>query len=947
MTIRNLYWVNGDGTWDNDNQQNWSDTSGGIGGQSPPLFTDNVIVDNNSGSPVITLSGALSCASLTTTGATCTLTSTGELAISEGMTLSATTTWSATGLLTLNGTVTVTTNGVSISSPITIDATGSTITLSGLLTTNKILTLTAGTLDLNGNDLTCSKFFSDTNNVRAILFGPNFINATSLSNPGTTAAVYMPNIANFSNTGTGGFNVIVSPVGTGSDVIIGNFSGNQYGANGPNVWVTGDDATSGMSIQGASTLKNLNFTGFNGTYYLQNQIRVWGSLTLSPTMTIEDTLENSGIEFRSTNSGNIIDTAGLPINFIVFTGVGGSWELQDSLNVKTFLTLTAGTLNLNGFDANCFSFESTGTTTRSINFGDNFVNITGTATATVLNMNTSTAFTPTGTGGFKLIGAAASGITRTINVGTTGGSVATAPNVFVAAGAAGSIVAITNNSWVRDLNFTGFSGTFTPSTNTYNIAGSFTLSDAMLYTISDNTTYNFVATTTGHTLNLASPARQIGNVVFNGVGGGWTLLTNLLCTPSTITLTAGALNLNNFASQCRIWTCTGTGVRSIAFGTSGIIISATVGPTTGINFANLTNFSYTGTSDIFVGGNGTGPVTINIGTTGATEANAMNVRIFTNSTGREFTFTSGSVVRNLTTSGVLGIFTPPAALTIFGSLTAGAAGTWTTGTGTITFASTSSGRTITTAGKTLYNVTFNGVGGVWTLQDSLNVKQNFQFSTGTFNANNQNLTAHSYLINSGTVNMGSGTWNVGTINGTDIARFRHVGGTINANTSTINMVNRSNGVHVFNGNGQTYYNLNLAGAGDPLTGDLFGIYGSNIFNVISSSAVGSVGIDLEAGTTQTVNDWTVDGVSPSKLVYINSFTPGIQATISKSSGTVNTNYTILADNRAIGGATFNATFINADGGNNTGWIFGTTPNTPSQNFLEINGVIITSGITIA
>ena len=31
MTIRNLYWVNGDGTWDNDNQQNWSDTSGEIG----------------------------------------------------------------------------------------------------------------------------------------------------------------------------------------------------------------------------------------------------------------------------------------------------------------------------------------------------------------------------------------------------------------------------------------------------------------------------------------------------------------------------------------------------------------------------------------------------------------------------------------------------------------------------------------------------------------------------------------------------------------------------------------------------------------------------------------------------------------------------------------------------------------------------------------------------
>jgi hypothetical protein len=1008
---RNLYWVGGSGTWDTSSATNWSLTSGGNGGEALPTSDDNVIIDINSGSPTITLSGSLSCASLTTTGATCTLTSTGTLTISEGITLSATTTWSATGLLTLNGTGTVTTNGVSISSSITIDAAGSTITLGDELTTTGIgiLTLTAGTLNLNGNDLTCSIFDSNTDNIRSILFGSNFINVTGLSNPGNDGGVYMPNIANFFNTGTGGFKVMVSPLSTSVGVYMGNSSGNEYGANGANVWITGgfEDPLDGLSIDGGSTIKSLNFTGYTGTWYLQNQIRLWGSLTLSPTMNILDTLDNSSIEFRSTIPGNTITTAGLSINLVFFNGVGGSWTLQDPLDVKRTIVLTAGTLNLNGFDASCLTFSSNNANTRSITFGSNWINITSTVTGTVLNMtnmnsftklgtggfkltgvaaigttrtanigttysgrvndaapsvwvsagagtfamptdskvedliftgfggsyapaailtivggltaaanmtwitgtgqitfgavgdarnittagktlysirflasatsvlqdtltcsNTvelvfgtvilngfdinclsfsanlstsarsivfgnnyvnltststgtvlnltnSTRFTSTGAGGFRLTGNAASGTTRTVVIGTTGGSVETSPNVFVAGGAVGSIVAITNNSWVRDLNFTGFSGTFTPSTNTYNIAGSFTLSDAMLYTINDNTTYNFVATTTGHTIHLASPVRQIGNVVFNGVGGEWTMLTLLRCTESNITLTSGTLNLNNNGTTCRTWTCTGTGVRSIAFGSSGIVEAAGLGTITSINFANLTNFSYTGTSRIFVAGNSTGTSTINIGTTGGNETNAMNVQIAFGSGGRIFTFTNGSVIRDLNVVSLTGgTFAPPSTLTIFGSLIASANGTWTTGTGTITFASTSPGRTITTAGKALYNVTFNGAGGAWTMQDAFTASNTVNFINGTIN--------------------------------------------------------------------------------------------------------------LAANTTSTIKTFATSGTT---LKYLASSIPGSQATILQSSGTVTVTYLSIKDSNATGGATFDAlSLTNINAGNNTGWLFGITPN---------------------
>ena len=103
------YWVGGSGTWDSSSTTNWSATSGGSGGASVPTGSDSVFVDANSGSPTITLSGAIVGFRLNTTGATCTFTGTGTLSLGTTYGVSATysiifsttTTWNATGLLTL------------------------------------------------------------------------------------------------------------------------------------------------------------------------------------------------------------------------------------------------------------------------------------------------------------------------------------------------------------------------------------------------------------------------------------------------------------------------------------------------------------------------------------------------------------------------------------------------------------------------------------------------------------------------------------------------------------------------------------------------------------------------------------------------------------------------------------------------------------------------------
>jgi hypothetical protein len=60
--------------------------------------------------------------------------------------------------------------------------------------------------------------------------------------------------------------------------------------------------------------------------------------------------------------------------------------------------------------------------------------------------------------------------------------------------------------------------------------------------------------------------------------------------------------------------------------------------------------------------------------------------------------------------------------------------------------------------------------------------------------------------------------------------------------------------------------------------------------------------------------------------YLLSTTLGSQATISDASGTNTVQYLTIKDSIATGGAIFDALAItNVDAGNNTGWLFSTTP----------------------
>jgi hypothetical protein len=129
------------------------------------------------------------------------------------------------------------------------------------------------------------------------------------------------------------------------------------------------------------------------------------------------------------------------------------------------------------------------------------------------------------------------------------------------------------------------------------------------------------------------------------VGGTVNLLNNLTIGSTRLfTLTAGALNLNNYTLSAVTLSSSGAVARSVAFGTTGQITLAGNNATI-VDLTTMTNFSYTGTPRIvntYTGAVGTR--TFNIGgTAGANSNNIFSITTFefVNTTGGNGNASSG------------------------------------------------------------------------------------------------------------------------------------------------------------------------------------------------------------------------------------------------------------------------------------------------------------------
>lgn len=160
---------------------------------------------------------------------------------------------------------------------------------------------------------------------------------------------------------------------------------------------------------------------------------------------------------------------------------------------------------------------------------------------------------------------------------------------------------------------------------------------------------------------------------------------------------------------------------------------------------------------------------------------------------------------------------------IYGSLTF-VAGMTTSGGSSYNFLSTATGKTITSAGINVEGgFDFNGVGGGWTLQDHLQLGDgassiySISLNAGTLNLNNKNVsgvdrfqcvgtTARTITMGSGTFEFGFSDMSSGSIGQWTVSGSNY---TINEDTSTILSSTRFG--LLFEGGGNTYYNLTVNG----------------------------------------------------------------------------------------------------------------------------------------
>jgi hypothetical protein len=378
-----------------------------------------------------------------------------------------------------------------------------------------------------------------------------------------------------------------------------------------------------------------------------------------------------------------------------------------------------------------------------------------------------------------------------------------------------------------------------------------------------------------------------------------------------------------------IFSSNNTNTRSIIFGTTGRIDNTfTTG--TAWSMADLTNFSFTGTSNVRFT-NISGAFTVQHGTTtSGSEAQALSFAFGSNPT----TLTLGaSWILDLTLlSGFTSSSSPtfsPTTLSIYGSYLDQTTSSFTAPVVLNLVATLKTTNYITvTSNIPPTTVTVNAGSGVTyklltqAFFSTLNIQSSFDSDSINFTAqssfnvsgsNTKTLTLNSIL----TIFSGSFT------DSSSSTTYNLTGSTIKySNTGTFNAPNGTFPYVLLDGL-TSNTTLTIGGSGSNPTITTLGITSGSNKRIIA----------IFAGSTLNVTNLSIDG-SASATNNLQSTTAGTQATISKSSGTITTNYLTIKDSSATGSAVWRAPTNagNVDGGNNSGWIFGAyTPST--GNFL--------------
>jgi len=376
------------------------------------------------------------------------------------------------------GSTTITSAGLTFPPPFTVAA-GATLTNADALTLSNLLT-NNGTLTLGANATftRCTLGAASTTNFgtgKIVLTG----NATTIFTGNATQTVTGTPIVECNYSGATGTRTINASTPTEANSVSFNIT-------------AGTDIVALSTNAQSSTARNLDFTGFSGTFASNNRT-VCGNLTLSTGMTLAAGATTT--LFGSTSGTKIITTNGKTLDFIIaFNGIGGTWQLADNLTQGSTRqsALLNGTIDLNGKTYTAGSSFQTGAGSGVKNLTFNGGTLVCPAASTTAFHNPVANFTTTaGTGTGKISMTAATAKTFSSSLGAV-------YNCTLENAGAGALTITGSNTFttisnsVQPTSFLFTAGTTTTVTN-FNVSGT----SGNLVTIGS-------ATASNHTLSKAS-----------------------------------------------------------------------------------------------------------------------------------------------------------------------------------------------------------------------------------------------------------------------------------------------------------------------------------------------------------------------------------------------------------------------------------------------------------
>jgi hypothetical protein len=586
----------------------------------------------------------------------------------------------------------------------------------------------------------------------------------------------------------------------------GNWSATDGGAGGAGVPTSADNAYfSNLSpncvVDTTANCLDLDFTkgtGYTGTFSGTAELNVYGSLTLSASMTRSGT---STVRMKATSTGKTITSNGKTIYSIDFNGVGGGWTLQDALSAIVVILLTNGSVDTNGKAVSCTYATCEAST--ALTLGTTTLTL-GSAGAGTWNMASGCTF---------------SGASSTININCSG---------FFGGGKTYGTINVTN----PDGNTFGGANTFTNLT----ITGSAVKTGSVPLSANQTVTGTFTVTPNSATNRVLIASDTLG--------------TARTITAAAVSLGTGTMFRDITGAGAATWSSAGQ--LGDCLGNSGITFTPAAPQywkttTTGTKTWSTVGNWFLATN----GGGGAGRVPLpqdncvfdanSIGATGTTISADMP------DLGKDITWTG------VTNSPVFSVAT---SASIYGNPTYASSMSIAATAGPLNYVGRSS-QTITSSGVAHAGRTNFGAGasGTYTLQDAFTCSWSqapIIAANLTFNANGYSVVADGLNANAAcTLQLGSGVW---TITGTS-GWSTGASTTISASTSTIKLTDATSSSKTFGSGGKTYNNLWFSGTG---TGP-FIVTGSPTFADLKVDA--GLTVQGTAGITITSATYHIDGRS--------------------------------------------------------------------------------------